>query len=270
LRVYLINLDRCPEREARIRRLLAPSGLPLERVRAVDGLRLRDRDRPAPARPGALPADRTVLSRFEIALILSHRRAWRRFLRTGEPRCVILEDDVYIGEGFADFVRNPALGDCDFDIIKLETIGAPVAVSRRRSRTINGRFVARLRSTHMGAAGYMVTREAAKRLLALSAGAPCGMDSILFDFDRMRTSGLEPLGIGQVIPAPIIQHDARAQHGAQGEVLPEAAMLTSVIGARRGRKLGRPPLTPERLRREALRPFHQLWLYLRRRTVEFR
>jgi glycosyl transferase family 25 len=262
LDVYLINLIRHPERAERIKALLGPTPLNLHCIAAADGVRLRDRQGPAPSKIGALPSDR-ALSRFEIALILSHRRAWRRFLRTEASRCVVIEDDVYFGEGFAAFVENPALGNCEFDVVKLEAFGATSIVTSQRYREIDGRRVARLLSTHMGSAGYMITRAAAKRLLVLSAGAPAGMDSILFDFGRMRASRLRPLRIGQVLPAPIIQHDVRS------DVPPGASLLNSIIGDQRGRKLGSPRATPRRFLREISRPFEQLWLRSRARAVEF-
>ncbi len=205
-----------------------------------------------------------MLTRFEIALVLSHRRAWRQFLRTGQARCVILEDDVHFGEEFAEFIRNSDLEKCDFDVIKLETFRRPLIVSQRDSYMIDGRRVARLLSTHMGSAGYTVTRRAAQRLLTLSAGVPLGMDSILFDFDRMSASGLEPLRIGQVIPAPIIQHDLLR------DAQPEDLQLASLIGDKRGRRLGHGPATVGKIIREAARPFRRLWFKMRSRTVEYR
>jgi glycosyl transferase family 25 len=203
------------------------------------------------------------MTRFEIALVLSHRRVLRRFLRTDAARCVVLEDDVYFGEGFAEFVDDPALGDCDFDVLKLEALGRSVIVTSRQGRNIGGRQVARLLSTHMGTAGYLITRAGARRLLALSAGAPLGMDSILFDFVRAKSSGLKPLRIAQVLPAIVIQHDSRS------DLPPGPSMLTSIIGHRpRGKREPR-PLTAKRIVRELERPFESLWLKACGRVVEF-
>lgn len=261
--VYLINLDRCPERAERIRGLLAPTGLALHRVRALDGRRLRERDRPARSRAGALPAERDVLSRFEIACILGHRSAWRRFLRSPALQAVILEDDVYLVEGFAAFLASPALSSAGFDILKLETYREDVVVDGRESCLVEGRRIAPLLSIHRGSAGYVVTRQAAQRLLALSAGAPWKMDHILFNSERVRRCGFEPFAIGQVVPALVIQRDRR--EGASEE----DTFLASIIAAERGGKSGHERLTGGKILRELARPFRQLWFQSRRSIIEF-
>jgi glycosyl transferase family 25 len=266
LDTYLINLDRSPERYLRIRDLLAAMDLKVHRVPAVDGRRLKERTYPAPARSRAMPAERIIINRFEIALVLSHRRALRRFLRTSEDRCVILEDDVYFGEGYPDVVQALQSTPLDFDLIKLETFRRPVVTSRIGGSSIAGRRISRLLSTHMGTAGYLVSRDGARKILARSAGAPLGFDSILFDFDRMRVSGLEPLRIGQLDPAIIIQHDLLDDAPAAN------AHLASLIGVRppRALKTGRMALSRTKLTREATRPFRKLWLTMRARAIDFR
>lgn len=265
-KIYVINLDRQPQRFERIADLLSGSGIPLIRVPAVDGRRLCDAMSYVrrPAKAGALPSANVVLNWFELAIVLSHRRTWRRFLRSGDARAVVLEDDVYFGAGFAEFIRSPSLEQADFDLIKIETLTSMrVLVDSRKALRIGDRCVVRLRSAHMGAAGYILTRRAAERLLTLSAGAPVGADSILFDLDRYWYAGLEPLRIGQVDPAIVVQHDCHPER-------PNNSLLRSVKGPESNRRSGREKPSFRKVLRELRRPFRNALSAWRERTIAFR
>ena len=82
--IYLINLDRHPERLAHMREQL--DGVAFERISAVDG--------------STRPATIEGLTRFELACLESHRTAWRRFLGSDESFGCFLEDDVHLQPGF--------------------------------------------------------------------------------------------------------------------------------------------------------------------------
>ena len=64
MKVYVLNLDRQPERLAHMRAQL--SDVPFERIAAIEGAN------DAPSAKG--------LTRFELACLASHRAAWRQFL----------------------------------------------------------------------------------------------------------------------------------------------------------------------------------------------
>ena len=162
--VYVLNLARSPERRAFMRDGLARAGAAGEFVAAVDGRACRR----APPK----------LSAGETALILSHRKAWRRLLRGEAEHAVVLEDDAHIGEGFA------ALLACDwravsFDAVKLETMYDRVWIARGGPE-IGGRALRRLGAEHLGSAGYLVSREGARKLLAMTRGLDAPVDQILF------------------------------------------------------------------------------------------
>jgi len=264
MEVYVINLDSCLERWDRIRALLAPTDLRLHRVPAVDGRRLHERTRPAPLRVGAIPAERGLLSRFEIACVLSHRRVWRRFLRSQASHCLVLEDDVYLGDRFAEFLTDAALLSAPYDLLKLETYRERTLLGAGPAMEIAARWILPLQAMHRGSAGYVVTRNAAERLLRLSAGAPLKLDHVLFNADRIRRCGLRPLRIGQVVPGLVIQHDRHP------DAAPDDAFLASIIAAQRGVRAAREPLTPAKIARELARPFRDLWFRSRAVSVEFR
>ena len=85
MKIYLINLDRHPERLAHMRKQL--DGVAFERISAVDGSRR--------------PPTTKGLTRFELACLESHRTAWRRFLASADSLACFLEDDLHVQPGFA-------------------------------------------------------------------------------------------------------------------------------------------------------------------------
>ena len=84
LPVYVINLDRRPDRLASIAANLNNIGLPFERIPAIDAQ--------------SLPAigKNPLVNRGSRACLLSHAEALRRFLDTAHPAAAFLQDDVEV------------------------------------------------------------------------------------------------------------------------------------------------------------------------------
>lgn len=262
MKIYCINLDRFMPRFERIEALLAGSGLELVRVSALDGNRLRERLSPAASRPGALDAKGTLLTRYEIGAVLSHRKAWRAFLRTSDSHALIIEDDVYFGENFARYLSSEIFKNSPYDIVNIETTYAPVVLGRGTSLPFDDRKLYQISTYHHGAGGYILSRAAAKRLLVMSAGAPDGIDTIIFNMARQKEAGLTPLSQGQVSPALIVQHVCHPNPT-------ENPLLQSYIADRRGSRVTRTPLSFAKLVKELVRPFRKMWFKFRYIRVPF-
>jgi len=252
MNVYCINLDRFNARFDRIAELLEGSGLTLIRVSALDGNRLRERLTPARPRPDALNAKGTMLTRYEIGAVLSHRKAWRAFLRTNDTHALFIEDDVYFGENFEHYLKSTIFEETNFDIINIETTNAPVVIKSGIKLPLDDRKLYRITTYHHGAGGYILSRAAAKRLLVMSAGAPDGIDTIIFNMARQKESGLAPLSQAQVSPALIVQHVCHPNPS-------DNPLLNSYIADRRGPRITRTPLSLSKIGKEILRPFRKLW-----------
>lgn len=200
--VYVINLERSVERRAWMERELARAGVKAEFVKAVDGRRFGARC------AAALNAHHSVtyrLSPMEAALILSHRKVWRRFFASGARHAVVLEDDVHLGAGFSGLL-DADLEQIAFDIIKLETSGQVVRLGRRIEGRIGDRELRRLRSTHWGTAAYLIRREAIPFLLSQDSVFSVPIDHALFD-DSSTT--MQSLDVLQLIKAIAIQDQFR-------------------------------------------------------------
>jgi glycosyl transferase, family 25 len=184
MKIYLINLDRHPERLAHMRKQL--DDVAFERVSAVDG------SRRSPTTKG--------LTRFELACLESHRTAWRRFLASAESLACFLEDDLHIQPGFAALLSGAKWPPKDAHAVKLDTYFQKVRLGERLSAS-GGREIARLYSRHESAAAYILSRDGAARYLELTESARQPADYAVFPNTPRRLG----LSIYQLVPAIAIQ-----------------------------------------------------------------
>jgi GR25 family glycosyltransferase involved in LPS biosynthesis len=193
-RIYVINLDRRPDRWKRLKcelgRFKDRHGHALtkilRRVSAVDARYMDSEPDPSILTPyftlaeqltvdpnpqlkidRAAHARRIRMSRTEVAIALSHIEVWRRIADGDVPSALVLEDDVYLRLGFArrfghlwsDLVHSNT-GELGFDLLYLsfKDVGeAPAATDRRAVR--------RLHPGVWQASGYVQTRDGARKLL---------------------------------------------------------------------------------------------------------
>ena len=199
MRIYVINLDRQAERLRWMERGLDAAGVTFQRVPAVDAARL------SPAFVGRMTKGNSrELSRYEIALVMSHRKAWRALLRSPAPHGVVFEDDVHIGRDFAALIAALDAGEVAFDIVKLESVGERVLIDSGRPYRIAGRCLCPLRSAYMGAAGYVITRRSALKLLEVTRTMAVPADWFLFSQSYLDSNGLVVL---QTVPGIVAQEE---------------------------------------------------------------
>jgi glycosyl transferase, family 25 len=195
MKIYLINLDRHPDRLAHMRKQM--DGVAFERVPAVDG------SNDPPTTKG--------LSRFELACLESHRIAWRQFLNGPEESACIVEDDLHIWPGLATLTGRASWIPADAHSVKLDTYLQKVELGEKQV-AVGERRIARLYSRHQSSAAYILTREGAARYLDLTASAALPADYALFP-NHPRRLGLR---IYQLIPAIAIQdHLLEPNQGGQ-------------------------------------------------------
>ncbi len=228
MKVYLINLDRHPDRLAHMRNQL--NRIVFERVSAVDG--------------SNQPPTAKGLTRFELACLESHRVAWRQFLASPAVHACFLEDDLHIWPGFAALAGSEAWIPADAHSIKLDTYLQTVELGDKRA-AIGRRELARLYSRHQSSAAYVLTREGAARYLELTAGASLPADYSLFP-NHPRRVGLR---IYQLVPAIAIpdhlllpsvggKRFSTAMAGADGSAAPRRASGFEKLGRETGRLTG--------------------------------
>jgi glycosyl transferase, family 25 len=184
MKIYLINLDRHPERLAHMRKQL--DDVAFERISAVDGSKR--------------PPTTKGLTRFELACLESHRTAWRKFLASAESLACFLEDDVHVQPSFAALLSGTKWPPKDAHAVKLDTYFQKVRLGERLSAS-GGREIARLYSRHESAAAYILSRDGARRYLELTESARQPTDYAVFPNSPRRLR----LNIYQLVPAIAIQ-----------------------------------------------------------------
>lgn len=195
--IYYINLDRRTDRRAWMETRLSALALEAERISAYtpddvpdDILQARDALR-----------WRQPLFENEIACCLSHRKALRRFLESGAPMAVILEDDVHLAKCFREQIMH-LTERSDFDVVQLEACNGEIRTGVPGRAIVDGSAIHPIAQTGYGAAAYLITRRGAQlytsRPLDLSATA----DEWLFDMRFSKPRGVRAV---QLVPGIAVQ-----------------------------------------------------------------
>jgi glycosyl transferase family 25 len=202
MKIYLINLDRRPDRLATMAQEARKAGLSFTRVPAVDAqdpASAADTQRwfAAGGPLGPLPLGDRCCS-------LSHRRAWEALVASDEPHAAVLEDDVRFTPAAGPLLANTAW--VDVDLVKLEHFGPrSQKVLVRDERPLPGGLVlGRMASRHTGAAAYILSRRAAQILLAVER-FDLPVDHLLFNPNNSPV--FAALAPWQVLPAVARQEE---------------------------------------------------------------
>jgi glycosyl transferase, family 25 len=197
----VINLDRSPERLAAFAEQARAAGLAFERLPAVDGRQLSAAEQ---AQAVAPRFEFQPLNPGEIAIFMSQRAAWQRIVASGQPFGAVFEDDVVLAPATGRVLQAIASLAPAADLIKLETSGRPVVLTEPSWVLATGHGLRRLCSWHGGAAGYVVSRGAAQRLLQLTEPLADPVDQVLFNpLSRISAS----LTVLQAVPALCMQRN---------------------------------------------------------------
>ena len=119
-KIYVINLARSPDRWERISYQLNSMGLQYERVEAVDGKLLSERD----IRDNFNEEKFEIVSGHklvagEVGCALSHINIWKKIANENQSGAIIIEDDVVLKEPFLDFASGYT-NEFKFDYLKLD------------------------------------------------------------------------------------------------------------------------------------------------------
>ena len=244
MRIIVINLDHDSGRRARIERRLAELGLPWERFSAVDGRRLEPHherliDQAAHAARGL------EFSPGAIGCWLSHREAQRMVAEGTEPMALILEDDIAIADDLPEVLARIERGAAGrFDVIRLHRYKMHrmfVPVHR-----IGDAAIGFVRPTDSGAQAYVITREAAGRLVASIPRMVQLADHALYEH---WTHGL----IVCSIDPPVVRHDDQGRSSIGARPVPGKASFRPVQWLRRKRHQTHKKIVRRRSYRRMLR-----------------
>jgi glycosyl transferase family 25 len=199
MNVFYINLDSRVDRREHMEEQLLRLDMPFERISAVDG---SSPELDEAVKNLAKGFTGRVLGSNAYACFLSHRRAWTRLLDSSESYAMVLEDDLIMANDLKQYLDSSWI-PAEADIIKIETWGRSVSLDTRRLPA-GPRSLARLRSKHYGAGGYIISRMAAERLLIGTKTFIDPVDAILF---HPKSAIFAESVIYQMVPAPVVQGD---------------------------------------------------------------
>ena len=157
---WVINLDRAPERLARITAQLERLNLPFHRLAAVDARSMTDEqrallDEPAYRRKHGM---QPVLG--ELGCYLSHVQVMRAFLASRAEFALVLEDDVLLGDSLPAVLHGLARLSGRWDMCKLSAVhsGTPQPFAEVAA----GHQLAVMLSRCTGSSAYAINRKAAQ------------------------------------------------------------------------------------------------------------
>ncbi len=191
--VFLINLDRDPDRLAHMRATLERAGLAFERVPAVLGLEMPDW-----VKPYFLDAAGKIASTLrigEVGCYASHLVVARRMIDENIPLALVFEDDLELADGFvpliAEAVRKLPAG---WDILRLSN--PPKAAYMPLAGLAGGCELARYSRVPNNTGASLLSLSGARKLLHQ------GLRTLQIDEHLRRPwlLGVETYGI---VPAPV-------------------------------------------------------------------
>jgi len=225
LHIEVINLERAVERRAQMQSAFSQVGIPAQFHPAFD----------AKQSPHDIMLEHCTETgpwgRFDppnMAVTISHAQVWERFLASSATYCVVFEDDVFLSPDLLDWLSDMSWWPNDADLVKIESWRgkSTKVLMAKTSETHLGRHLRQMHSRHVGAAGYILTRPAAKLLLA-DRPFRQPIDNHLFNANASPTA--RRLNIYQVTPAMVIQGNEPygAEHSITGRAKPKGWALLS-------------------------------------------
>ena len=163
LQTWVINLDRAPERLARIRAQLQRLGLPFTRLQAVDALELTAAQRAELDEPAYCRKHGMAPVMGELGCYLSHVHVIQQLLAGTAAFALVLEDDVLLHDSLPAVLHGLMKHAERWDVVKLSAVhrGTPVPVLALAP----GHHLAVMLSRCTGASAYLLNRRAAAAYL---------------------------------------------------------------------------------------------------------
>ena len=203
-RVYVINLDRSPDRLEKFMQSFEPTGLDIVRVAAVDGKELT-LPHPDCNEDSYRRYHGAHIGKGVIGCYLSHIKALRQFLETDEEIALICEDDVTAKPELPQILGEVLSFKKHWDMVRLNCLHIPnwsripmhVPV---RKLNFDYRLTAPIYWSG-GAGAYLVNRKAAERIVTCSLPMYLPYDHAFEQNWRMDFT------IMMVVPFPIVLNE---------------------------------------------------------------
>jgi glycosyl transferase family 25 len=202
MNIYVINLERAPERIAHMQDQFGRLGTSFSRIDAVDAKSMT---------PHELESFKSSMgdahrvhpwSPAQIGIFLSHQKAWVQIASGNDAFGAVFEDDVHLSHRIKPLLTSNDWIDRSMNIVRLETTMQSMKLERTPHSQVDSMKLFRVYSGGWGAAGYVISQ----RTAAWLACSPCRIYEPVDWFLFHQMSALAPaLNIFQLDPAPCVQ-----------------------------------------------------------------
>ncbi len=198
MQVYVINLERNPERLEFIGQRLESLEINFVRVDAIDGYALDkeyiEKFRENSKRP-------TGWKEGQIGCFLSHRKAWQAIIDGEAEYGVVLEDDLHIAASLKSLISDLSWIPKDADIIRLESTTNWVKLTKLGQ--VHNREICLVNNDTWGAGAYILSKKIAQFLLEQDPALWLPADTYIFAKSLSNTA--KALKIYQLNPVLVCQ-----------------------------------------------------------------
>ncbi|MBZ9754742.1 glycosyltransferase family 25 protein [Mesorhizobium sp. ESP6-5] len=177
MKCLVINLDRSVDRLAHMTAEFARIGIEFERVAAVDARYRPDLD----LQPHYASYAPQHVTSSEVACLHSHRACWMIIAQGEACYGAVFEDDIIFSANAGILLACAGWIPADADIVKIETFFKRTSIHRKRISVGHGFSMFRLCNIHLGTGGYIISRQAARDLLAATEMIKVAVDHVMFN-----------------------------------------------------------------------------------------
>lgn len=266
LKIYFINLDRSPGRLDWFMAQVAGMDVTTVRVPAVDAKQLPEQEF---ERLRRLSSGVNSMSPAEMACLLSHRKAWALVAEGEDDWAFVAEDDIHFSADAASFLKSDRWIPAGVDLVKAETDLKRHELSFKTWGEPFGHELRRLKSSHVGSGGYLVSRSAAVKLLAYTEHHCEPVDVILFSATEGLLHDLIALQLNPAICVQDVWIAPVASEGVLSSGIAEDRLQFHRNDPRSARRRGSAKVVYEvrRIGYQIARPFRMGLLMLTGRSV---
>jgi len=177
MRIFYINLLSRPDRRAAMEEQFGRLGLAAARIEAATPAAISAADRAAYCDPKKFH----WLTEVELACSMSHIEALKMIADGTEPFGLIFEDDVVLSARLPGFLASFDAAPPPVDVLRIEADPQPMRVDPAEPLHVGGVALRRVHSWSNGAAGYIVSQRAARRIVETRAMLRVQTDRVLFN-----------------------------------------------------------------------------------------
>jgi len=199
MRTIFINLARAADRRRNMERQFSALGMAFERLEAVDGQTLTPADRAMVDDNKRRRITSYPLSENEIGCWLSHRRVVESVAAGSDPWAAVVEDDAELAADFTRVLDAIDVQKPDFDFIFLHRKFKSGEIFVPFWPLLRDLNIGRVGPAHMGAIGYVVSRQGAQKFLSY---APRFAHAVDKEIHRYWANGLNIYGLER----PVVVH----------------------------------------------------------------